>query len=128
MWLMWLVSSVSITSSMLIAMFVVPKVATEVLLGMAGPVAVAIGSIAITNRTSRRNPKKLTRLLIWAFVMKMVIFGVYLLVLNSVLILDAITFVISFTVNFVALHIVEGFYLQQLLVSNETSQGILPKT
>ena len=98
-----------------------PSVATEVLVGMAGPVVVAVGSILVMERASRRTPESLTRVLIRAFVMKMVVFGVYVVLATAVMALDVIAFFVSFTLYFVALYLVEAFYVYRLCLLNRTS-------
>jgi len=98
-----------------------PAVATEVLVGMAGPVVVAVGSIMMMDRVSRRNPEGLTRLLIRAFVSKMVVFGLYVALATVLMSLDVVVFVVSFTMYFVLLYLVETFYVYQLCVSNRMS-------
>lgn len=119
--LMWVAVSVSMVSSAFIATYVMPAVATEVLVGMAGPVVVAVGSIMMMDRVSRRNPEGLTRLLIRAFVSKMVVFGLYVTLATVLMSLDVVAFVVSFTMYFVLLYLVETFYVYQLCVSNRTS-------
>jgi len=119
--LMWVAVSVSMVSSAFIATYVMPAVATEVLVGMAGPVVVAIGSIMTMDRVSRRNPEGLTRLLIRSFVSKMVVFGLYVALATVLMSLDVVVFVVSFTMYFVLLYLVETFYVYQLCVSNRTS-------
>lgn len=118
---MWVAVSVSMVSSAFIATYVMPAVATEVLVGMAGPVVVAVGSIMMMDRVSRRNPEGLTRLLIRAFVSKMVVFGLYVALATVLMSLDVVVFVVSFTMYFVLLYLVETFYVYQLCVSNRTS-------
>ena len=119
--LMWVAVSVSMVSSAFIATYVMPAVATEVLVGMAGPVVVAVGSIMMMDRVSRRNPEGLTRLLIRAFVSKMVVFGLYVALATVLMSLDVVVFVVSFTMYFVLLYLVETFYVYQLCVSNRMS-------
>jgi hypothetical protein len=118
---MWVAVSVSMVSSAFIATYVMPAVATEVLVGMAGPVVVAVGSIMMMDRVSRRNPEGLTRLLIRAFVSKMVVFGLYVALATVLMSLDVVVFVVSFTMYFVLLYLVETFYVYQLCVSNRMS-------
>ena len=62
-----------------------------------------------------------TRLLIRAFVSKMVVFGAYVVLATVVMALDVVAFFVSFTLYFVALYLVETFYVYQLCVSNRTS-------
>ena len=88
---------------------------------MAGPVVVAVGSIMMMDRVSRRNPEGLTRLLIRAFVSKMVVFGLYVTLATVLMSLDVVVFVVSFTMYFVLLYLVETFYVYQLCVSNRMS-------
>ena len=88
---------------------------------MAGPVVVAVGSIMMMDRVSRRNPEGLTRLLIRAFVSKMVVFGLYVTLATVLMSLDVVAFVVSFTMYFVLLYLVETFYVYQLCVSNRMS-------
>ena len=118
---MWIAVSVSMVSSAFIATYVMPAVATEVLVGMAGPVVVAVGSIMMMDRVSQRTPEGLTRLLIRAFVSKMVVFGLYVVLATVLMSLDVVVFVVSFTMYFVLLYLVETFYVYQLCVSNRTS-------
>jgi len=119
--LMWIAVSVSMVSSAFIATYVMPAVATEVLVGMAGPVVVAVGSIMMMDRVSQRTPEGLTRLLIRAFVSKMVVFGLYVVLATVLMSLDVVVFIVSFTMYFVLLYLVETFYVYQLCVSNRTS-------
>ena len=119
--LMWVAVSVSVVSSALVATYVMPAVATEVLVGMAGPVVVAAGFIMMMTRASRRKPEGLTRLLIRAFVTKMVVFGVYVVLATVVMELDVVAFFMSFTLYFVVLYLVEAFYVYQLCLSNRMS-------
>ena len=92
----------------------VPGAAPEVLLGMAGPLVVGVGSLVLMERTYRRSPERLTRLMVRAFLAKLVVFGVYMGVAVSVLALDAVWLAGSFTVSFVVLHLAEALHLQRL--------------
>ena len=118
---MWLVVSVSIVSSAFVATYVMPSVATEVLVGMAGPVVVAVGFILMLERASRRTPEVLTSLIVRAIVTKMVVFGLYVVLATTVMALDVVAFFVSFTLYFVALYLVEAFYVYRLGLSNRTS-------
>ena len=111
----WLAAAISIVSSGFVAVFVVPAVAREVMLGMAAPLVVATGSFVMMDRTFRRDPGRLTRLLVRGFVVKMVVFGLYIVVGVSTFGLEPVAFVVSFTVYFVALHLAEAARLQRLL-------------
>jgi hypothetical protein len=82
--------------------------------GMIGPLAVAIASWVLTERTFRRRPEQLTRRLTIAFGAKMVFFGVYVAVGLRVLSLPTVPFVASFAGYFLALHLAEAFCMRRL--------------
>lgn len=87
----------------------------EVLLGMLGPLAAAIGTWVLVARTyASDRPERLTPLMIVAFAAKMVFFGVYVAVMLTVLSLRPTPFVTSFTVYFIALYAVEARSMQRL--------------
>jgi hypothetical protein len=85
--------------------------------GMAGPLAVAVVAWVLTDARYRRNRSGLTSLLTTAFAVKMVFFGMYVVVMLKVLTLPPIPFVASFVAYFIALHLMEALFLQRLLSS-----------
>lgn len=91
-----------------------PGAALEVALGAAAPLAVGIGSLVLMDRTYKRSPERLTRMLVRAFLAKLVIFGLYMALTVSLLSLDPVWFAGSFTVAFVTLHLAEALHLQRL--------------
>ncbi len=109
----WVAAAVVVAAGAVVAALV-PGAALEVLLGMAGPLVVSIGSLALTDRTYKRSPERLTRLLVRAFLGKLVVFGLYMTVAVGLLSLDAIWFAGSFTAAFVVLHLAEAIHLQRL--------------
>ena len=94
-----------------------PGAALEVGLGVTGPLVVAIVSLVLMDRTYKHSPERLTRLMVYAFLAKLVFFGLYMAVTVSMLSLDVLWFAGSFTVAFVALHLAEALYLQRLYTS-----------
>lgn len=98
------------------AMFGAPShVAT--LLGMAAPLAVAVTTWRLAERTYRRDPTALTGLMIAGFVGKMVFFGAYVAVVIVVWSQPAVPFAVSFTGSFIALHLIEALALRRLFAS-----------
>lgn len=93
---------------------IAPGTALEVGLGAAGPLVVGVGSLVLMDRAYKRGPEQLTRLMVRAFLAKMVLFGLYMALTVSMLSLDVIWFAGSFTVAFVALHLAEALHLQRL--------------
>jgi len=86
----------------------------EVLDGMLGPLAMVIGSWVLMERAYRRNPERLTAVMVAAFAGKLVFFGAYVAVMLRVLSLRPRTFVASFTSYFIALYLIEALYLRRL--------------
>ena len=86
----------------------------EILLGTIGPLAVAAASWALMVRTSRRQPERLTAVLIAAFGVKLVVFGAYVAIVVGVLSLQPVPFAVSFAIAFIALHLMEAVGLRRL--------------
>ena len=109
-------AGVVLTASVVVAA-AAPDSALEVLAGMAGPLVVGVGSLVLMDRTYKRSPERLTRLMVKALLAKLVFFGVYMMLAASMLSLDALWFAGSFTVSFVALHLAEALHLQRLFAA-----------
>lgn len=84
-------------------------------LGTIGPLAVASATWVLMQQTYRRDPRLLTPLMLKLFAGKMVFFGVYVAVMLGVLALRPVPFVVSFTISFVALHLIEALSVRRLL-------------
>ena len=102
----WLVATVVVDS----------RTSFEIFWGMLGPLSVAAGTWLVVERTSRRNPVGVTRLMIAAFAGKMAFFGAYVTVMLGLVKLRPAPFVISFTGFFIILHIMEALYLRRLFL------------
>ena len=87
----------------------------EVLYGMLGPLAMVSGSWVLMERAYRRNPQRLTAVMVAAFAGKLVFFGAYVAVMLRVLSVRPRTFVASFTGYFIALYLIEALYLRRLI-------------
>ena len=90
----------------------------EVLLGIVAPLAVGSASWVLTERTYRRRPEALTRMMVAAFAAKIVFFGVYVAVMLSWVSLRHIPFVVSFTASFIVLHLIEALGLRRLFAGD----------
>jgi len=87
----------------------------EIVLGMAGPLVAAVVTWVLVERTyTSRQPERLTPLMMQAFAVKMVFFGVYVVVMLTALSLRQIPFVVSFTSYFIGLHVTEALCMQRL--------------
>lgn len=91
-----------------------------VVAGVAGPLVVAIGSWKLTERVWRREPARLTSVMVAGFAAKLVFFAAYVAFMLTVLSLRPTPFVASFTASFVVLHLAEAVALKRLF---STTQG-----
>ena len=85
-----------------------------VVLGMIAPLVAAGVSWVLTERTYKRNPERLTALMMSGFAGKMVFFGAYVAVMLKVLRPQPVPFVSSFTGYFIALYLVEALLMRRL--------------
>ena len=100
--------------SWLVAMLLAPEFMAEVFFGMLGPfLAVAVTWLLI-ERAARVNPAAITQILLGAFVVKMVFFGLYVVVVVTTANVDPKPFVFSFTGYFVTLYATEALQLRRL--------------
>ena len=97
-----------------LAALVVSDAAVEIMLGLLAPLVVALGSWRLMESAYRRSPERLARLMVRAFLGKLVFFGVYVTMAVGALALDAAWFIGSFSVSFVVLHLAEAVQLQRL--------------
>ncbi len=88
-----------------------------ILPGMLGPLVVASGMWVLMARTYRRDPVRLTPLMMTAFAGKLLFFGVYVAVMLRVLMVRPVPFVASFAAYFIALHVMEAVALRRLFTS-----------
>ena len=107
-------AAVALATGSALAALAVPAAAVEILLGLLAPLAVALGSWRLMERAYRRGPEQLARLMVRAFVGKLVLFGLYMILAVGALSLDAAWFAGSFTISFVVLHLAEAAQLQRL--------------
>src|SRR5262245_61876976 len=76
----------------------------DIALGLVAPLAAASVSWVVTERTWRRDPARLTGVMVTAFAAKIVFFGAYVAVMLKVVGLHPVPFVASFTSYFIALY------------------------
>jgi hypothetical protein len=88
-----------------------------VLLGLAGPLSVVSVSWVLMARTFRRDPSRLTSLMMLAFAAKMVFFAVYVAIALKILAVRPVPFVASFVVSFIALYLIEAVSLRRMIAA-----------
>ena len=86
----------------------------EALLGMIGPLLAACASWVAVERMHAVAPERVMSVMLTAFMVKMMFFGVYVAAMLRGLELRRTPFVVSFTVYFIALYAVEALFLKRL--------------
>lgn len=86
-------------------------------LGLIAPLVVAIGTWIAIERTYKRDPARVTPLMIAAFAGKLVFFGAYVVVVLRVLHVRPLPFVISFTGYFIGLLLAEALWMRRLFTN-----------
>ncbi|MXZ73204.1 MAG: hypothetical protein F4Z04_17105 [Acidobacteria bacterium] len=109
----WITGALVVGAGAVVAL-AVPAAAPAVLIGIAGPLVVATGSLVAMDRAYRRSPELVSGLMLRLFLGKIVAFGLYVALAIAILSLDPIWFIGSFTVSFVAFHLAEAMHLQRL--------------
>ena len=92
--------------------------AAEILLGMLAPLAAVIVSWVMTERVFKREPARVTGLMIAAFGAKMLFFGAYVALMIEIVKLRPAPFVASFTGYFVALYLTEALLMRRLFAKS----------
>jgi hypothetical protein len=86
----------------------------EVLLGMLAPLLATAVSWVLIERTFKRDPQRLTGLMIGAFGAKMLFFGAYVAVMFTVIGVQPVPFIASFTGYFIVLYLTEALLMRRL--------------
>jgi len=105
---------VGATATWVVGAAVAPRFLLETFTGMLGPLLVAVASWAMVEQTFRRDPARLTGVMVTAFAGKMVFFGAYVAVMLLGLSMQTLPFVVSFTAYFIGLHLFEALCLRRL--------------
>jgi hypothetical protein len=103
--------------------YVVGDKTLELVTGMLGPLVAATASWVLTEEIYRRDPARLTGVLITAFVAKAVLFAAYVAVMLKILGLRPVPFVASFTGYFIALYLIEALLMRKLFSGGRAEDG-----
>jgi len=90
----------------------------ELLLGLAGPLVGADASWLVMARASASGGEQLMRAMVRLLGLKMVLFGIYAVVVLRVMDVRPVLFVVSFAGFFITLHAMEALFLRRLLVQS----------
>ena len=91
--------------------------AGDVVLGTVGPLTAALAAWLVVARTHARAPSDVPALMIKLFGAKLVGFAAYIAAVVLFLVEDTTAFVVSFTCQYVVLHLVQAIYLRRLFAS-----------
>ncbi len=87
---------------------------TEIFLGMTMPLIVGILTVISTYKVYQKDPGKLTGWMIKSFFLKMIIYGLYFVIILGFYTFHALPFVSSFVGFFFVLHMIEALYFKKL--------------
>jgi hypothetical protein len=93
------------------------QAATEAALGTIGPLVATCGSWLLIERTMKRDATQVTPMMMKLFAAKMLFFGLYLVLAVVRLGMRPVPFMVSFTIAFVTLYLLEALYLQRLFAN-----------
>ena len=85
-----------------------------VLAGVLGPLVAVVATWVLVSRTFRRDPARVTGVMLGAFFAKVVFFAAYVIVMIKVLSVESTPFVVSFAASFVTLYAVEAIMFARL--------------
>jgi hypothetical protein len=107
----------------LVALLTGGEARAAVLLGVLGPFAAAAGTWVLVERTYRRTPERMSRLMVVLFGAKLVLIGAFVAVVIVMLSQGAALFVVSFTAQYVTLHAIEALCLRRLFSRGPAALG-----
>ncbi|NQU28947.1 MAG: hypothetical protein HQ528_11710 [Candidatus Marinimicrobia bacterium] len=92
----------------------IPTAVFDIFWGMFGPWLVGLITLIIVKQAYDKDPESVTALMMKSFLGKMIFYGVYITLLILFAALQKVQFIISFTVYFIVLHIIEALYFQAI--------------
>lgn len=110
----WRMVGISVGSWLLTAPWFDLGIVVALLAGMLGPLAMAVGTWLMTERTYRRNPERVTSVMMAGFGVKVMFVALYLVLMLRGFRVQPTAFVASFTTYFIVLYAVEALYLKRL--------------
>ena len=122
---LWAIAAlVSLSTCGLCVTLIAPAHTGAAFLGMLAPLVVGLGTILLVEQTTRKNMPALTSRMTIAFIIKMVFYAAYVWLAIIGLGVDPVAFIVSFTVYFVSLQIIEALYLKTLVARATPSSAI----
>ena len=115
--LLWM-SGASLMGWTLVTLVAPRPVNPELLMAMAGPLASAVVTWIVTERTQRLAPDRVMGVMMAGLAAKMVFFGVYVVALVQFAGLRPVPFVVGFAAFFIGLHVIEALFLKRLFAES----------
>lgn len=82
--------------------------------GVLGPLVAVAATWMLVSRTFRRDPSRVTGVMLGAFFAKVIFFGAYVIVMIKVLSVEPTPFVVTFAASFITLYALEAFMFARL--------------
>ena len=95
-----------------------PEYGKEIFLGMFLPWIISLISISKTHSVYNIDPIKLTKHMTTAMLMKMLSYGLLLIIIFTFISFNPIPFIISFTSYYLTLHLTEAFIVRSFIDNN----------
>ena len=111
----WWMAAGSVLSAMILT--AISSSDRAVWMGMLAPLAVSAISWIAMERVYRKNPERLNAVMLRAFAVKLMFFGVYVTVAIRVVRVEPVAFVLSLAGYFIVLHLIEALWMKRLFVS-----------
>jgi len=89
----------------------------ELTAGMAAPLVTTLVSWSLVERTYRRQPERVSQILLAGFMVKAIFFGAYVVLMVRVFSLRPVPFALSLGGYFVALYAIQAFSMRRLFLS-----------
>jgi hypothetical protein len=109
----WWMVAASVGGWALVSIAAGPAVGRDAAFGILGPLVSAVASWLVMH-ACRGDAARLNRVILQAFVVKVLFFGIYVALMLRVVSVEPVPFVVSFILAFLALHLGEAVLLQRL--------------
>ena len=101
-----------------------PGASAAVLLGIPGPLLVAVGSWMLVARVHARAPEQVAGLMIKLFGAKMLGVGAYVAAVLLTVSAHRVAFAVSFTCQYIVLHLIEALCLRRLFTGGRPAASL----
>jgi hypothetical protein len=111
----WWMAAGSVCSALVLT--AISSAGPAIWMGMIAPLAVAAISWVAMERVYRTHPERLNAVMLRAFAVKLIFFGVYVTLAIRVVRVEPVAFVLSLAGYFIVLHLMEALWMKRLFIS-----------